>query len=156
MGGCLSYVRAQRLQRLSYKNTSCYVPRVTRAKCVRVYDGDTVHLAYFLKGHGPVRSSCRLAGIDTAELRGTTGAARVMALVAKSWVQAAIEDKLVYVSVKGFDKYGRLLADLRVRPRGPTISQHLLTRHLAVAYDGKTKANTDWSAMAAHAGVRVT
>ena len=156
MGLCLSCIHAQRLQRLTYINTSCYVPRVTRAKCVRVYDGDTVHLAYYMRGHGPVRSSCRLAGIDTAELRGTTGPAKVMALAAMAWVQSAIEDKLVYVTVLGFDKYGRLLADLRVRRHDPTISQRLLSLHLAVAYDGKRKADTNWQEMAAKAGVNVS
>ena len=107
MGACASRLRVQRLRALTYENTRPFVPRITRAKCVKVYDGDTIHLAYHMDGGCRVRWSCRLRGIDTAELRGTQGAERAMAVAARTYVHDALISRVLYVDVHGTDKYGR-------------------------------------------------
>jgi endonuclease YncB( thermonuclease family) len=103
---------------LTYATCKPYLPSFNFAKCVRVYDGDTFHLATFLPSDTckaePVRFSCRLNGVDTPELRTKDTDEKAAAVVARDLVKELILGKVVDVEVQGWDKYGRLLVAVQV------------------------------------------
>lgn len=80
----------------------------------RVYDGDTVTLAYKHPYSSEfVRISCRLKGIDTPEIRGTSDAEKELAKKAKQRLCNAVLGKFVTVQDTGVEKYGRVLCNLK-------------------------------------------
>lgn len=100
-------------------------------KVVKVYDGDSVTLAWPRAGweadrEGPslaaarlCYANCRLFGIDTPELRGTTGEERARAEACRDAMRDLAMDQLfVFTTVgdTGLDKYGRPLVILHARP----------------------------------------
>jgi len=133
------------------------------AKCYRVYDGDTVEIAFDARcavtvaaGSNPNpneddpawrRARCRLRGIDTAEIRGASSDAE------RAWgerARDALREKLarkrfVWVRCCGAGKYGRWLVDLYATRRAwlagdfaETINAWMIARGYAYAYDGKS------------------
>lgn len=129
----------------------------TAARVVDVYDGDTMtcvvplHDQYY-------KFTVRLAGIDTCEVKGKNkehalrARSRVLELVTGAAVTAdavstrkkvqALLDRdvhLVWLHCQEFDKYGRLLAEVREGPDQKTFSQILIEEKLAYAYQGDTK-----------------
>ncbi len=83
---------------------------VVRAKCVKVYDGDT---AQFVFRHGEgrplFRYSCRMMGYNSAEIHGESAAERAAAQLAKAALAEKILGKVVLLNIGKFDKYGRPL-----------------------------------------------
>lgn len=126
------------------------------AKCVKCYDADTIHI--IIKFHGEfVRFRCRLAGIDTAEVRSADDTEKRHAIAARDWVRHTILGGIVLVQCREFDKYGRLLVDVHVPDReedgGEPIDRcyHLNTRLVergyAYAYTGGSRrAFAEWYA----------
>ncbi|KAG5191336.1 putative nuclease [Tribonema minus] len=130
-------------QDVTYDSCEKYLPAHDGdiAKVIRVIDGDTVHLA--LKNNGNfVRLSCRLQGIDTAEMRSKDSDEKDLAERAKSVLAGACDNKLVTLSNVSLEKYGRLLADLTVVGSDVTLSQVMLNLpELCHAYDGGKKTS---------------
>jgi len=113
-----------------------YIPPVTMGKVIKVYDGDTITLAAPL--HGTMyKFHVRLLGIDTAEIRGTTGKSHSMAILARDQLQEMIMNQVVTLEQVTLEKYGRLLANVIFQDLN--ISEWLVATHLAVRYDGKKK-----------------
>ncbi len=112
-----------------------------QAKCTDVYDGDTVKLV-FRFGMGLYRWNCRIAGIDTPEIRGSSDNEKKLAYEAKQKVVDMILNKVVYVSCGKFDKYGRLLVGISTL-EGEEVSEELIKYGLAHEYDGGTKKKWD-------------
>lgn len=123
---------------------------VTVSGIVRVYDGDTFYCNIdswpdiLGKNIG-----IRLAGIDTPEIRGTTGRENDLAKEAKLFAQSEILTalKIELHNIKR-GKYFRIIADVSVD--GNDLSTLLLDAGLAKPYDGGTRpewgndnANTD-------------
>ena len=71
-----------------------------------VTDGDTVKIEYQNK-----TIKVRLAGIDTPELKQEFG------LKSKKALEEKVLNKKVYIDGDKKDRYGRLIADLRIGPR---------------------------------------
>ena len=123
----------------------------TLAKCVRVYDGDTVWLAFEHAGQ-VVRSSARLMGVDTPEVRTRCSVEKQAGLAARDDLRNMILDKLVRVRIddKDVDKYGRMLVWLWPNEgheecdREKSINSHM-ERRWGVPYCGGTKESVDWS-----------
>jgi len=121
------------------------------AKCVRVYDGDTVWLAY---EHGDliIRSSARLVGVDTPEVRTRNAVEKAAGLAARDELRELILGKLVRVRVPegATDKYGRLLVRLwedtgdYLFDDDTSINTRIMNRW-GVPYCGGKKAEVDWS-----------
>lgn len=111
------------------------------AKCVKVYDGDTVHLCMFVNGmKTPKRFVCRLEGINTPELKSKNQAEKKDAIIARDYLKQQILDKIVFVKCGDFDKYGRLLVkiykyNISTRIRGKLINDMLLENNMATVYD---------------------
>ena len=103
-----------------------------RAKCVSVYDGDTVRLDIML-GLDVVLSnvSCRLYGINTPELRGEDKDAGIAAR--NRLRQLVLGEELVIQTHKDRrGKYGRYLATLWCL--GININKKLIAEGYAVPY----------------------
>lgn len=115
------------------------------AKYIRAIDGDTIIVDLdseipdvFGKG-----VSVRIPHIDAPEIHSKNKCEKIAALKAKEVTDKALRNarKVMLLSPQR-DKYFRILAD--VAYDDSTISQLLLKKKLAVAYEGGTKAKTNW------------
>jgi len=106
----------------------------TYARVSNVYDGDTLHLTFYLDNR-LVRFRCRLGGIDTPELRGKTIDEKTMACDARDYLRKMVDDKIVYVEFGKMDKYSRPLVNLY--KNGNNVNQLMIIKGFAVYYDGK-------------------
>ena len=119
-----------RLSRLAPR----FVPDVRRGKVTSVYDGDTITVTalYPQDAH---RFSVRLIGIDTPEMRGKSAGEMQAAVAARDALRSAALDELVTLSVRGTDKYGRLLATVAHDLHGD-LGEMMLAHGHAVPYAG--------------------
>lgn len=116
----------------------------TYAKCVYVYDGDTIHVVFKM----PNTNECykwviRMNGIDTPEMKSKNIAEKKAAVIARDFLKEQILDKIVIVDCMEFDKYGRLLAEVYSEGIEVSLSHQMIEKGYAKAYDGGTKAG--WS-----------
>ena len=127
------------LRHCTSSNTPKFIPDVKRARCVGVYDGDTITVAARHAKRGqPCLYKVRLAGIDAPEIRGGSVAEKEAALAARDFLAALVLNKGVTLSELATEKYGRLLA--RVHCRGRDLSEVMLERGGGVyAYNGGAK-----------------
>lgn len=132
------------------------------AKIIDIYDADTVTVALELEGN-IVRMPVRITGLDTPEIRPKRSnplrllearAARrsrdaVVAMCSGVPVQGKQTrrsirailgscEKLVRLEPYGFDKYGRILGDIRLED-GISLRDRLLSEGWARAYGGGTR-----------------
>jgi endonuclease YncB( thermonuclease family) len=123
--------------------------KLIEAKVVHVYDGDTVQCVFPL-GSSVYQWNVRLAQIDTPEIKAKmkglsheqqrlSQLEKRAGLVAKQYVAAMLLNKRVVLECKAFEKFGRLLATIRVD--GVDVCQHLIERGFAHAYAGATKSH---------------
>jgi len=135
------------MMNVTYKDTIPFVPPITKGKVVRVYDGDTINIASKLPwDESPLyRFSVRVAGIDCPELKTRNDNEKLCAKMARDLVSKYALNKIVFLENVRLEKYGRILADVRVD--GVLLKTYLLDANLAVEYHGKTR-NTpkDWLA----------
>lgn len=112
MGVCFS--KNQKFDNIEYKDTIEFVPPIDYGKVIKVYDGDTITVAAKL----PYRSSpiyrihIRLSGIDTPEMKGQCDYEKEIAIKARDVLHKLIYGKLVLISNRKTEKYGRVLADI--------------------------------------------
>lgn len=103
-----------------------------RAKCVSVYDGDTVRLDIML-GLDVVLSnvSCRLLGINAPELRGSD---KIAGIAARNRLRQLVlgEEIIIQTHKDRRGKYGRYLATLWCM--GINVNQKLIAEGHAVPY----------------------
>jgi len=125
-----------------------YLPKFKQARVISVYDGDTITIARktSIWWRSTIHSyKVRLSGIDCPEIRGSLPEEKEYALKAKSIVENLVLNQVVKLDIKGFDKYGRILAIILVNEIN--LSEHLLSIGLAVPYHGKTKIKVDWKGL---------
>ncbi len=128
------------LKDVTYKNTPKFNLNgyETYAKPVKVYDGDTVHFAFYYKDNVYIFKT-RFEGIDTAEIRSKNQREKEYAKKTKEYLEKLMGG-LVYLKCGKCDKYGRLLVTLfKDKNDQPSINQLLLDEGYAYEYDGKTK-----------------
>jgi len=130
----------------SYKDFSPFFPMVheSRAIVIRVYDGDTVTLGFFHHSEEtPMRISCRIDGIDTPEMRGSSSYEKSLAIEARDYLYDALNGKIVTIMNPGKEKYGRVLCDLSTESI-PSVSEYMLKEsRFCKPYDGGAKASWD-------------
>ena len=112
----------------------------TYAKCVYVYDGDTVHVVFKM----PNSSECfkwviRMMGIDTPEMKTKNLPEKAKAVQSRDFLKGKILDKVVILDCLEFDKYGRLLGNIFLEGEEQSLSQQMIANGHAKAYDGGTK-----------------
>lgn len=115
---------------------------VEYAKCVNVYDGDTITILFKLtcdttKNATVYRHTVRIAGIDCPEKRTKNLNEKEVAIIAKNRVEELLLNKIVKLENVKNEIWGRILADVKINNN--SIANILLMERLAVAYDGKTK-----------------
>lgn len=129
----------------------------TWARVVQIYDGDTMTCVLPVLG-AHYKFSVRMAGVDACEMRSSNPEVMAKAIMARDRVFESItglhstglskkevtdvlgrEVYVVWLVCQGWDKYGRLMADVHVMPDGESIAALLLREKLAYAYNGGTK-----------------
>tara|TARA_R110000751_G_scaffold86486_9_gene172166 strand:+ start:4025 stop:4687 length:663 start_codon:yes stop_codon:yes gene_type:complete len=109
---------------------------------VSVYDGDTFKVD--IAGWPDIIGddiSVRIKGIDTPEIRGTSGFEKEMAIAAKKQLEDLLGNNTIYLFGLQRDKYFRILADVRVD--NVDVAKELIDMGLAKRYTGETK--TPWT-----------
>lgn len=155
MGSCTSHPKAadeeikmRQLAAVTLDTADEVVYRFTKAKVLKVYDGDTITIAAHYAGQ-IVKFSVRIFGVDCDEMKGGTEQTRYNARLAKKYVEAMILDKIVDVEILNNrihggkrirEKFGRLLAIVKVD--GNDLANMLLEAGLARKYDGGHKDDT--------------
>ena len=112
----------------------------TFAKCVHVYDGDTIHVVFKM----PNSNECykwviRLIGIDTPAMKTKNTYEKQLAIKVRDFLRDLILDKIIAVYCLDFDKYGRLLGEIYIEDNEMSISNQLIEKGYAKSYDGGTK-----------------
>lgn len=124
---------------LELKRTVIRGPRYCRV--ISVYDGDTLDLAFFENGT-LVRYKCRLAAIDTPELRSVDAEIKELAYRAKDYLNTRVNKDpkaILHVQFVDSDKYGRPLVilydkDIKELEFNKSINNELMARGLAKRY----------------------
>lgn len=130
----------RKLKKCTYKNTEKFsLEGLTfRAKCVKVYDGDTITVVAFLMGKYQ-RFSVRMLKYDTPELghRAKSLAEAAWAEVAKKTLSGLILDKIVTIKCSGFaDGYGvRILGEIFRKKQN--INEFMLNQKFSAPCEGK-------------------
>jgi endonuclease YncB( thermonuclease family) len=117
-----------------------------RAFVESVYDGDTIQATLDLGMDIKRKCSCRLAEVDTPEIRTKVAGEKEAAYRARDRVRELVLGKWVIVhSIQKPDKYGRLLVRVWTE-EGVYLNQLLLDEKLAIPYDGGTKVSwANWT-----------
>lgn len=120
------------------KNLKHFVPKIKKCKVIKVYDGDTITVAAYLKGDSQCyKFKVRLNGIDSPELRGSNENEKKHAVISRDVLSDKILNNIVTLDIKGTEKYGRLLAD--VIYDGTNMNEWMINNGYAVKYDGGKK-----------------
>jgi len=115
----------------------------TYAKCVSVYDGDTIHVVFKMsETNNYHRWIIRMSGIDTPEIRTKNTAEKNKAIEVRDYLRNKILDKIIILECLDFDKYGRLLGNIFIINENITLNQQLINNGMAKIYNGGTKE--DW------------
>ena len=133
------------LKNVNYNTFCLFIAPIKYAKCVRVYDGDTIHIAAPIFNGIISRFKVRLAKIDTPELRTKNEWEKSAAVIVKNLLKNKIENKIIELIDVKYDKYGRLLAEVMLNDEN--INKWLLDSEWACMYDGKGTKLTksiDW------------
>ena len=127
-----------KLNNIEYVDTIPFIPTFSKCKVVKVYDGDTITVAAYLKSDPTCyRFSVRLRGIDSPEIRTKNEDEKIAAVLSRDKLSEKILHQIVYLNDIGNEKYGRVLANVIFK--GENINDWLLNNKLAVKYDGGKK-----------------
>jgi len=127
-----------KIDSIEYNETIPFIPQISKCKVIKVYDGDTVTVAAFLKGQKQCyRFSVRLRGIDSPEIKSHNPVEKLAAINSRDKLSERILNKIIYLENIGTEKYGRLLADVMFK--GENMNKWMLDNNLAVEYDGGKK-----------------
>ena len=140
MGQCYSWknINQETFSDFSYKNKKTYV------KIVSLYDGDTGRMV-FRDNLRMIQYKFRLYGVDTPEIKPLLTLPNreeeiKKAKKAKEFLEKEILNKVVFVEMLDFDKYGRILVKIYPsRFSKDLINQKLIEKGLAKSYFGGTK-----------------
>ena len=115
-----------------------------RGKCVSVYDGDTIKCVFPIPNTSDNRLykwNCRLGRVDTPELRTKNQKEKEFGKKVRDNLRSQILNKIVELKCGEFDKYGRLLVNIKLD--NEDMSELLISEGLAFKYDGGTRQNWD-------------
>lgn len=109
-----------------------------------VYDGDTIVVAMEVSNKVSA-FRVRLAHIDSPELKPALHVPDRTAIIARAeaardYLASIIIGHIVWIDILGFEKYGRLLADIYTTETGSTsVNEKMVADGFAVAYEGGSK-----------------
>lgn len=145
-----SFERPKKIIPFSPVSDKCLIP----VKCIDVYDGDTVKLAFHLFNNPDmdiVIYSCRLDGIDAPEVKSSNEKEKQCAKKSRDYLRELCLDKCIWAEffTERCEKYGRLLVDLYVLLDGDSeltrVNDLLIQKGYACSYDGGTKTKMSYS-----------
>lgn len=118
-----------------------------QAKIVHIYDGDTMHVVFYVFGDY-YKWNCRILGVDTPEIRTKNMNEKSLAIHVRDILREHLLDQTVNIICDEFDKYGRLLIDVEMPEKfsqGDSqfiyLSDWLINNKYAYPYEGGTKRN---------------
>lgn len=128
---------------LTYKNCEPFLPLKdgNQAMVIKVFDGDSVTLGWTDIDDKNVRLPCRISGIDTPEMRGSSAREKELALRAKDRLQTKVLGKLVTIRSPSTEKYGRVLANLETDDCVSVASYMLEDKEICRPYQGGKKGS---------------
>jgi len=85
-----------------------------KGKLLRIIDADTIEAAIFLGFNVSIKKRIRLIGINAPEIRTKDPNIKQKGLDAKAFLESLFKSKDLIIKSKGFDKYGRCLAEVFV------------------------------------------
>lgn len=141
----LREVDTEQVDFFTFKGTQTY------AKVADVYDGDTVDLVWYNYNNPEfIKMKCRLAGIDTPEIRTLNNKQKEASIKARFRLKELVseDDGIVFVKFYKFDNFGKPLVKLysetdRLSKSDDedlvSINQKMLDEGFAQVYDGKKK-----------------
>lgn len=140
----------KRLEDCTYKNTSkfSYAGKIIKAKCVKVYDGDTITVAFGVR-EKYCRFNIRMDGYDSPEIRSKNKnesekkEEELWARKSRDFLSNIILNKVIMLRCGDFDKYGRILAN--VAYGGKDINTLMISDGYCRPYDGGHKCAWDYS-----------
>jgi endonuclease YncB( thermonuclease family) len=106
-----------------------------QAAVLRIVDGDTFVARVHVRDGLDVATKVRLRSIDAPELHARCADEFVKARAATAGLRALLDQREVTLSAIGFDKYGRVLADVAT-VRTPDVGAAMLKQGLARPYAG--------------------
>lgn len=132
------------LKDCTYDNTKTFNfnGKVFEAKCVKVYDGDTITVV-FKTGGGFYKYTVRMDGYDSPELRTENVEEKKWGLKSRDYLASMVLDKIVTVVCKNYDKYGRILAVIKIG--NIDVNADMLKNGHCRKYDGGRKEEWDFS-----------
>jgi len=110
---------------------------VKYARIVKVYDGDTCTILFRWKKQN-IKTSCRILGIDTPELRTSNKKEKKLGYIAKEFLEGLILEKVLKVKFGKDGKYGRPLVEIFLHD-GQSISDIMIANKYAKPYFGGKK-----------------
>lgn len=138
----LTFISNTQAKPKKYKYTD-YQGRVTK-----IVDGDTVKAEAFLTDHLVWKTTVRLRGIDTPEIRGKCPAEKRMAKAAKAYLNSFLKvgDPIELRRVRKGKYAGRIIASLyyKDKSRWVNVSQKLLNAGYGRAYYGGKRKGWCW------------
>lgn len=134
------------LASLEYKTTPVWKPPSLdghrRCKVLKVYDGDTVTLGFYLDGQ-PVKASCRCYGYNCAEIRSKKkdpaekAKEQELARAARDYLTPRINGKIVETDFRGVDPvWNRPMVDIFDPISGKVLSKLMIDTGHAIEYYG--------------------
>ena len=149
-----------KLRSLTYKGTPTFgfADMKFAAKCVKVYDGDTITVAFKMNGNY-YKKSARMLNYDSPEMNPKYSEADMKELgittelieeegrwakEAKELLAGIVLDKIIMVEHASYnDKYGRLLINVKVGD--DDVNKIMLLNGYSRPYDGGKKLKWDFS-----------
>lgn len=144
--------KINKLKYATYDNTPTWSLNntYTQVKVIKVYDGDTIWIAMYIKGK-IYKLKVRLTGIDTPEMKPPKSQKNrdkeiKAAKESKKFLADLVDQKVIWMKCGEWDKYGRLLGTIFIIERKCLIcknkinvNQLMIKNGYAKAYDGGTK-----------------
>lgn len=132
-------------ENVNKKECEDFLIKVKKGRVVKVYDIDTVTVAFFMSINGSeyklYKKSCRILGIDGPELKSKIKSEKKIAKLGQIYLKNLILGKVITLNNHHKDKYGRMLADIYLN--GIKVSDLILSNKYAVEYDGGTKKSPE-------------
>ncbi len=110
------------------------IPGPVNARVVSVYDGDTLTVDAAPWPGLTARTSVRVAGVDTPEIRGRCQREKDLAIRARDFVRATVGAQVQLTNVRLGKYAGRVIADVWVD--GRKLSDLLIAENLGRPYHG--------------------
>lgn len=147
MGCCCSYILYYELRnKEDFPAAFTFDGTNTLAKVVDIYDGDTCTIVFKFNGQF-IKHKTRAYGYDTHEMRPSKQLANRDVEIENAHRQKEAfkqlvfynDDGIVNVELKGFDKYGRILAIYYGKDKTKSLNDIMVSEHGAKPYFGGTK-----------------